>query len=145
VLSTAIRNADTSSTDYNARNLYQSMGIKFSIVRGNLSRKTTALLESIHELQTELASGINQAIFEKLESDSIYQSLKKARQLKLAEKLDPDHAEVLVISQKMEKRLEKIKAGVVKTYTEELASVAENRQPLLRSSAMDFLWILREE
>ena len=108
VVSTAIRNADTSSADYDARNLYQSMGIKFSIIRGSLSKKTTTLLESIHELQSEIASGINLAISEKLESDSIYQSLKRARQVKLAEKMDPDHAEVVAISQKMEKRLEKI-------------------------------------
>jgi len=123
VVSTAIRNADTSSSDYDARNLYQSMGIKFSIIRGSLSKKTTTLLESIHELQSEIASGINLAISEKLESDSIYQSLKRARQIKLAEKMDPDHAEVVAISLKMEKRLEKIKASIVKTYTEELASL----------------------
>jgi len=123
VVSTAIRNADTSNADYDSRNLYQSMGIKFSIIRGSLSKKTIALLESIHELQSEIASGINQAIAEKLESDSNYQSLKRSRQVKLAEKMDPDHAEVVAISQKMEKRLEKIKATIVKTYTEELASL----------------------
>jgi len=120
VISAAIRNAD-SSKDFDARNLYQSIGTKFSIIRGKLSNKAVSLLESVHELQAEIASGVNLSLSQKLEADSTYQSLKKNRQEKIAEKMDPDHPEVLAISAKMEKRMEKIKSIILSSYDETLA------------------------
>lgn len=122
VISLAIRNAD-SSKDFNASNLYQSFGTKFSIIRGRLSDKAVAILESIHEIQAEIASGVNLAIARKLESDSIYQSLRLARQKKLVETANPDHPDVLAISTKMERRLEKIKTNILNNYTEDLSKL----------------------
>jgi hypothetical protein len=122
VISTAIRNADSSS-DFNSNNLYNSVGTKFSIVRGKLSNKTVAVLESIHELQKEIAGGLNLDLSERLETDSAYQSLKKARQKKLTETQNPDHPEVLAISAKMEKRQELVKINILQSYTEQLASL----------------------
>jgi hypothetical protein len=123
VISTAIRNADSSSRDFDKQNLYHSIGTKFSIIRGRLSNKALSVLESIHELQAEIASGVNQSLSQKLEADSIYQGLKKDRQVILGEKMDPDHPDVLAVSAKMERRLEKLKEQIISSYTEELAKL----------------------
>ena len=123
VISTAIRNADSSSRDFDKQNLYHSIGTKFSIIRGRLSNKALSVLESIHELQAEIASGVNQSLSQKLEADSIYQGLKKERQVKLGEKMDPDHPDVLAVSAKMEIRMEKVKEQIISSYTEELAKL----------------------
>ncbi len=120
VISTAIRNADSSSRDFDEDNLYHSIGTKFSIKRGKLSNKAISILESIHELQAEIASGLNLSLSQQLDADSIYQRLKRERQAKLEEKRDPDHPDVLAISEKMERRLEKLKTGIVSSYSEEL-------------------------
>ncbi len=119
VISTAIRNAD-SSKDFNPQNLYHSFGTKFSIIRGHLSNRAVSILESIHELQAEIAHGINQSLSTSLDADSIYQKLKRSRQLKIAEKMDPNHPEVLAISSQMEKRMEKIKNNILSGYTADL-------------------------
>ena len=123
VISAAIRNADSSSKDFNQKNLYNSWGAKFSILRGKLGNKTIAALESIHELQSEIAGGLNLSLSTRLESDSIYQALKKARQKKLAETQNPDHPEVLAISSKMEKRQDQIKDIIVQSYSEQLSNL----------------------
>ena len=91
VISTAIRNAD-SSKDFNPQNLYHSIGTKFSILRGRLSNKAVSILESIHELQSEIAGGVNRDLALQLDSDSSYQALKKKRQVKLAETMDPNQS-----------------------------------------------------
>ncbi len=122
VVSTAIRNAD-SSKDFNPENLYQSFGTKFSIVRGQLSARAVAVLESIHELQAEIASGMNQQLSEKLADDNVYQTLKKERQLKLSETMDPNHPSVIALSVKMEKRQEKVKNSILTSYENELQAL----------------------
>jgi hypothetical protein len=123
VISTAIRNADSSTGDFNKNNLYNSVGTKFSILRGKLSNKTIAALESIHELQTEIAGGLNLQLSQQLKSDSAYQRLKKNRQNLLLETKDPNHPEVLAISVKMEKRQEAIKNKILLSYSEQLSSL----------------------
>ena len=119
VISTAIRNTD-SSKDFNPLNLYQSFGTKFSILRGKLSNKAVSILETIHDLQSEIASGVNRDLAGQLEADSIYQALKKSRQVKLAETMDPNNPEVRAISEKMERRMEKLKSSIVESYDESL-------------------------
>jgi len=119
VISTAIRNTD-SSNDFNPLNLYQSFGTKFSIVRGKLSNKTISTLDSIHLIQSEIASGVNLALKQKLESDSIYKALDDSLKAKLNIPMDPNHPVVQAIMKKIEQRLEIIKIGIVESYDESL-------------------------
>jgi hypothetical protein len=118
-VSSAIRNAD-SSKDFNAQNLYQSFGTKFSIIRGGLSSKAVSILSSIHELQSEIAGGINRKLSDQLDSDSIYQRLRRERLAKIGETGSDTHSEVLAISAKMEQRQEKIKSTIIEDYSGQL-------------------------
>lgn len=89
-LSFAIRNPDSTNTDYKINNTYGAFGFKFSVVRGKYDKKTDNALNSIRSLQNKINKGIRDDLNTLLKSDSTYKILSKLRRKILSEKFGAD-------------------------------------------------------
>ncbi|RZJ77425.1 MAG: hypothetical protein EOO47_16845 [Flavobacterium sp.] len=71
VLSFAIKNPDTSETNFNKLSSYGGVGFKFSLIRGNYDKKTENALKTIGDLQNELVSSRNSETVDWFESKEL--------------------------------------------------------------------------
>lgn len=62
IISTAIRNPDSTETTLNTKNTYAGIGIKFSFWRGKYDDKTTDELDRIHDLQDTMLHYVKAAL-----------------------------------------------------------------------------------
>lgn len=133
VVSAAVRGND--STDgFNPRNFYNSFGLKFSIHRGQFSKKTRETLDSIFILDSSLASDVNLQMKQFQDTSKAYIELGDARRQRLIETggnlQDPAY---LAITQKMTEMIDGYKQQLLVSQVS-----IKSRLAMLKEKAKSF-------
>lgn len=85
VLSFAIKNPDSSETNFNKSSSYGGVGFKFSLIRGHYDKKTKNALKTIGDLQTEIVRSRNSDRVDWFESLELVELRKKRRDIVIAD------------------------------------------------------------
>ncbi|MCU7614945.1 hypothetical protein N0B16_10895 [Chryseobacterium sp. GMJ5] len=131
VLSLAIKNTDSASTDLPVNSIYTGIGFKFSVLRGKATDESKIVYEQIKNLLNENVSNIDEVSQEIIEKDQELIDL-KAKRTRLVKDLSPSEQEIVIqsteyklITAAIEKRLNTLKE-VVDTQILTRQKYAEN-------------------
>ena len=79
LFSFGIRNPNTEVEEFNVDNFYNSLGFKFSLLRGNVDPETMAQLQELKEIQRTIAYNINLGLEDAILEDKQYSELRQQR------------------------------------------------------------------
>jgi len=139
VLSAAIKNADSSETNFNSKSTYAGFGFKFSILRGEYDEQTKAALNAISALQDTMLNHL-QTVAKKWRTKNDPELMLLKYQLMAMTKGVTDPAELsrIVTSAEYQEVQAKINDKMQKFTDAELKEVKEELNDRIKKIAGDF-------